>query len=88
MREHLAAQLKEDASSYNGDVEVSFTVDVMGKLHEVAIVKGLDETLDADIVSVFEQMEWSAGWYRTNHNQGMNFECQCIKKIHFPITNE
>ena len=88
MREHLAAQLKEDASSYNGDVEVSFIVDTKGKLHEVAIVKGLDETLDADIVSVFEQMEWSAGWYRTNHNQGMNFECQCIKKIHFPITKE
>ena len=88
MREYLAAQLKEDAGSYSGDVEVSFTVDAMGKLHEVAIVKGLDETLDADIVSVFEQMEWSAGWYRTKHHQGMNFECQCIKKIHFPITNE
>ena len=88
MREYLAAQLKEDASNYSGDVEVSFTVDVMGKLHEVAIVKGLEETLDADIVSVFEQMEWEAGWYRTKHHQGMNFECQCIKKIHFPITNE
>ena len=88
MREYLAAQLKEDASSYNGDVEVSFIVDAMGKLHEVAIVKGLDETLDADIASVFEQMEWSAAWYRTKHQQGMNFVCQCVKKIHFPITNE
>ena len=88
LREYLVAQLKEDAGKYSGDVEVSFTVDAMGKLHEVAIVKGLDETLDADIVSVFEQMEWSAATYRAKHHLGMYFECQCIKKIHFPITNE
>lgn len=81
----IATLMKEDASKYSGDVEVEFTVDFYGKVKDVVILKGIDPALDADIVSVFEQLEWGAGDGRLNGHENVLLGCRCIKKLHFPL---
>ena len=77
---------------------VEFTVNIDGKVKDVVVVKGLDPVLDADIASIFEQMEWDPGVcvlidHGKEHNGRlyngrMLFDCRCIKELHFPIILE
>ena len=98
LRKDIAARMKEDAGKYSGDLAVEFTVNIDGKVKDVVVVKGLDPVLDADIASIFEQMEWDPGVcvlidHGKEHNGRlyngrMLFDCRCIKELHFPIILE
>ena len=48
----------ERNSPYSGEMEVAFTVDEKGGLSDIVVQKGIDEALDAKVVSFFEPMEW------------------------------
>ena len=82
----LSLQSKVDVGSYRGAMEVAFTVDVMGTLSNVEVMKGVDKALDDAVVSIFKQMKWHPAYYQLKDGYGsMPFECRCVQKILFPI---
>ena len=77
---------KKDTKNYNGEMEVVFTVDQTGKLSDIEIQKGIDETLDAEVVSFFEPMKWEPAYYQLkDESRDWPFECRCVMQIQFPI---
>ena len=89
MQEDLAALLSVDASKFKGDMEVAFTLNSMGYINEVMIVKGIDKVLDDAVVAVFEKLDWYPAEYELKEAYGsQSFECRCVQKIHFPIKND
>ncbi len=77
---------KKGTKNYNGEMEVVFTVDQSGKLSDIEIQKGIDETLDAEVVSFFEPMKWEPAYYQLkDESRDWPFECRCVMQIQFPI---
>lgn len=77
---------KHDTKQYNGEMEVAFTVDQEGNLSDIEVLKGIDETLDAEVVSFFEPMKWKPACYELKENvESWPFDCRCALKIQFPI---
>ena len=53
---------------------------------EDEIQKGIDETLDAEVVSFFEPMKWEPAYYQLkDESRDWPFECRCVMQIQFPI---
>lgn len=71
---------------YSGEMEVAFTVDENGGLSDIVVQKGIDEALDAKVVSFFEPMKWNSAYYQLkDEDRSWPFVCQCAMKIEFPI---
>ena len=86
MSDDLAIRLKVDASKYNGDMEIAFTVAPWGEVQDVEIVKGLNKVLDDAVVDAFKQMDWYPAEYQLKDEaDSRSFACRCVQKIHFPI---
>ena len=82
----LSLQSKANVSKYRGEMEIAFTVDILGNLSDIEVVKGVNKTLDDAVVDVFKQMKWHPAYYQLKDEYGsMPFECRCVQKIHFPI---
>ncbi|MCR5658786.1 MAG: energy transducer TonB [Bacteroidales bacterium] len=85
----LSLQSQADVSNYRGEMEVAFTVDVIGSVSDVEVVKGIDKTLDDAIVAAFKQMKWHPAYYQLKDEyESMPFECRCVQKILFPVEVE
>lgn len=78
---------KKDTKKYDGEMEVAFTVDQLGKTLDIEIQKGLDETLDAEVVSFFEHLKWEPACYELKEEgRSRPFDCRCTMTIQFPIS--
>ena len=90
MLEHIADKLKDKgvvADKFTGDMEVAFHVEASGKLSDAEVVKGIDATLDEAVAAIFNEMVWYPALYvMKDGSMGSSFECNCVQKIHFPIT--
>ena len=77
----------EGVDKYKGEMEVAFTVDRTGAFSDIVVQKGIDEALDAQVVSFLEPMKWQPANYQLNgERKSASFDCRCVLKIQFPIT--
>ncbi len=84
----LASELKDlpNLNKYTGTMEVEFTVNLEGNVEEVKVVKGINKTLNAAVVTAFDKMTWDPGeGFLEDHTWGQRMKCRCVKKIQFPI---
>ena len=88
LMEYLFIHLGDNADGINGDMEVSFAVENSGRLSNVEIAKGFNETLDAQVSELFKSMRWEPGLWEMKSGSKIPFDCQCVQKIHFPIEFE
>ena len=77
---------KKDTRKRDGVMEVAFTVGQTGELSDIEVLKGIDETLDAEVVSFFEPMKWEPAYYQLKDDgRSWPFTCRCVMQIQFPI---
>lgn len=79
----------EKNGGYRGEMEVAFTVDENGSLSDIVVQKGIDEALDAKVVSYFEPMNWHPAYFQLkDEDRSWPFTCRCAMTIGFPIRIE
>ncbi len=85
MLQFLEEYLGEDARKGSREIEVEFIVSVSGRLHNVEVVRGIDEKLDDQVTRVFKMMEWEPGVWEMESGEQIMVTCSCTQKIYFPL---
>lgn len=85
MLQFLEEYLGEDARKGSREIEVEFIVSVSGRLHNVEVVRGIDEKLDDQVARVFKMMEWEPGVWEMESGEQIMVTCSCTQKIYFPL---
>ena len=86
--EFISQNLGEDVDGNTcGDMEVAFTVGSDGRLSNIEIIKGVNEQLDAQVMALFRFMKWEPARWEWTSGKKIPFSCQCVQKLHFPITH-
>lgn len=80
----LAEALGKNAIKH-GEVEVEFSVHPSGRVHDVEIIKGIDEETDAKVSGLFKMMDWDPGAWIMESGEQIMISCRCAQKIQFPI---
>ena len=85
MLQFLEEYLGEDARKGSREIEVEFIVSVSGRLHNVEVVRGIDEKLDDQVTRIFKMMEWEPGVWEMESGEQIMVTCSCTQKIYFPL---
>lgn len=78
-----------DYRRYRGEMEVGFTVDEMGGLSDIEVLKSFNEALNADVVKFFEPTKWEPARYQLkDDDRSRPFACRCALTLSFPLTTQ